>query len=332
MADSWIRMRGSLVTNPKVLAMARVLLADPDFLDWYGNESVTLGSSRAVTLRHVTVVTRVTVGALTPLWSMVNECAAIDGIVRGATLFEVDGMAGVPGFGKAMVSVGWLEVLADGVHFPNFCEHNTVTESRSTAAKTPAQRSKEYRERQKENVTEYERDGVTEKRDASRDAVTTEKRREEKSNNPSSLRSEGDAAVAPTPAPAKPERKKRQDTTLADFLSNCREQGVKPVPEDHAIRRWAAEAGMSDEMLQIAWLAFRERYTDDANYAGKRYKDWAAHFANSVKDNWFSLWFASGADGVQWSSKGLMRKQALDAARASKEQQQREQEGSHAPG
>ncbi len=83
-------------------------------------------------------------------------------------------------------------------------------------------------------------------------------------------------------------------------------------------------------MLQIAWLAFRERYTDDANHVGKRYKDWAATFANSVKDNWFGLWFASDAEGAQWSSKGVLRKQALDAARAAKDLQ-RDQEGSHAP-
>ena len=164
-------------------------------------------------------------------------------------------------------------------------------------------------------------------------AADTDTETEKKRDTSSSLRSEeGSAADATTPnspPPAKPKREKRQDTTLADFLAACRERGVKPVPDDHAIRRWAAEAGVTDEMLQIAWLAFRERYTDDANYAGKRYKDWAAHFANSVKDNWFSLWFASGGDGVQWSSKGLMRKQALDAARAAKEQQR--EEGDHAP-
>jgi len=206
MAESWIRMRGSLVNNPRVIAMARALLADPDFLEWYGHDGVTPESSRSVTMRHVTVVTRVTVGALTSLWSMVNECAARDGVVTRVTLFEVDGMAGVPGIGKAMVTVGWLQELPDGVCFPNFSEHNTVTESRSTGAKTAAQRSREYRNRNKDSVTtsdtessrDASRDGVTENRDASRDAVTTEKSREEKSNT-SSLRSEdGHADAGPS--------------------------------------------------------------------------------------------------------------------------------------
>lgn len=331
MAESWIRMRGSLPTNPRVIAMARALLADPDFLDWYGHTDVTTESSRAVTLRHVTVVTRVTVGALVPLWAMVNECAAEDGVLHKTTLFEVDAMAGVPGFGHAMETVGWLVETEDGVCFPNFHEHNTVKESRSTKAKTQAERAKEYRERLKaESATSSQapsRDAVTEKRDASRDGVTTDKRREEKSNNPSSLRSEG-GVDAPPPPPAPAKRTARELITLATYLANCREQQVKAVPDDHAIRAWAADASITDEMLQIAWVAFKERYTEDPQYRGKKYKDWAATFANSVKDSWFGLWHVSPENGVQWSSKGLQRKQVLETRQAQRQQQE---EVSHAP-
>lgn len=203
MAESWIRMRGSLPTNPRVIAMARALLADSDFLDWYGHGDVTSDTSRNVTLRHVTVVTRVTVGALVPLWAMVNECAAEDGILRDATLFEVDAMAGVPGFGKAMASVGWLVEDADcGVRFPNFHEHNTVKESRSTGAKTPAQRKAEERARKRQlelvGMPEKSRDSVTAKRDMSRDSVTTDKRREEKNIEPPSGVQGGDAPPSPS--------------------------------------------------------------------------------------------------------------------------------------
>lgn len=208
MAESWIRMRGSLPTNPRVIAMARALLTDPDFLDWYGHTDVTPESSRVVTLRHVTVVTRVTVGALVPLWAMVNECAAEDGILHKTTLFEVDAMAGVPGFGQAMQTVGWLFETEDGICFPNFHEHNTVKESRSTGAKTQAERAKEYRDRQKTEGSapsrNSSRDGVTEKRDASRDTVTTEKRREEKKENIDTSNSLFAGQPAETKAAAKP--------------------------------------------------------------------------------------------------------------------------------
>lgn len=154
-----------------------------------------------------------------------------------------------------------------------------------------------------------------------------EQEQEQEQDSPS-LRSGEAGAGAPQPTPAPAKRSKREESTLANFLANCREQHVKPVPDDHAIRTWAADAGITDEMLQIAWVAFKERYTEDAQYKGKRYKDWAGTFANSVKDSWFGLWFASEAGGVQWSSKGLQRKQVLDARHA---QRQQPEEGSHAP-
>lgn len=145
---------------------------------------------------------------------------------------------------------------------------------------------------------------------------------QEQEQDSPSLRSGEAGAAAPPPPPAPAKRSKREESTLANFLATCREQHVKPVPDDHAIRTWAADAGITEEMLQIAWVAFKERYTEDPKYRAKRYKDWAATFANSVKDSWFGLWFASEAGGVQWSSKGLQRKQVLDARQAQRQQQE----------
>jgi hypothetical protein len=218
MAESWIRMRGSLVTNPKVIKMARVLLTDPEFLAWFANDGITLDPSHSVTRRHVSVVTRITVGALTPLWAMVNECAARDGILRDATLFEVDEMAGVPGFGRAMKAVGWLIELPDldGVEFPNFIEHNTVKESRSTGAKTDAERAKEYRERKKNGGSSDVTNGVTKNCDASRDTVTTEKRREEKNKEEPPTGVSG--GTPPNPGSTDSGKPSPQPVVLPDWL------------------------------------------------------------------------------------------------------------------
>lgn len=152
---------------------------------------------------------------------------------------------------------------------------------------------------------------------------------EQEQEYPSSLRSEGERADATPPPPApkspKPKREKREDCTLATFLANCKAQGVKPVPDDHAIRRWSADAGITDEMLQIAWIAFRERYTEDEQYRKKRYRDWAGTFSNSVKGRWFGLWMVSGDGSLQWTSAGLQRKRVLDA------RQTASREGEHEP-
>lgn len=125
-----------------------------------------------------------------------------------------------------------------------------------------------------------------------------------------SLRSGDGAAQAPRRSSSRP---KREDTTLAVYLDQCKQQRVKPVPDDHFIRQWCVDAGISVEMLQVAWVVFREKYTGDEKLKGKRYKDWPGHFANAVKDRWHQLWFIDAEGKPQWTSTGLQRKQVLDA-------------------
>lgn len=259
MAESWIKMRGSLLTNPKVVKMARLLLVDPEFLEWYGNDAVTSDTSHAVTRRHVEIVTRIVVGALTPLWSQVNECADSDFILPDASLFEVEAMAGVPGFGRAMETVKWLRVLPDagGVEFPNFTEHNTVGKERSTSAKTGAERSKNYRERKRLESQNPVTNADTEKRDASRDTVTTEKRRVEKKRKGAKAPMSADNLptwmtglvslyheVLPE-LPGVRVMDKGRDQALRDFrdwvLTSKRQDGTPRATNDTEVLDWARE-------------------------------------------------------------------------------------------
>lgn len=122
------------------------------------------------------------------------------------------------------------------------------------------------------------------------------------------------AETAPTPSAEKQDKAK----TLTAYLEGCKAAKTKPIPDGHSLRTWAAEAGITAEMLQIAWVQFRERYTEAEKGKGKRYKDWPGHFATAIKNNWFKLWFA-GDSGMQWSSNGLTHKTVLDARMAQKE-------------
>lgn len=119
-------------------------------------------------------------------------------------------------------------------------------------------------------------------------------------------------AVRATASPPRPVRPKREEVTLTTYLETCKAANAKPIPDGHSLRTWAAEAGITAEMLQIAWVQFRERYTEGEKYKGKRYRDWPAHFATAIKANWFKLWF-SGDGGMQWTSNGLTHKTVLDA-------------------
>jgi len=116
-----------------------------------------------------------------------------------------------------------------------------------------------------------------------------------------------------------PSRPKSESITLTAYLANCKAAGQKPVPDGHAIRRWCADAGIVPEMLQIAWVLFRDRYTEGEKGKLKRYKDWPGHFATAVKDNWAGLWFMGDNGKPAWTSKGLTHKAVLDARLGQKE-------------
>ncbi len=132
---------------------------------------------------------------------------------------------------------------------------------------------------------------------------------EQEQEKSSSLRSE-DSAAKPQRTSSRP---KREEVTLAKYLEACKQAGVKSVPDDHPIRAWCADAGIAPEMQQVAWVVFREKYTTDEKLKGRRYRAWADHFANSVKDRWYQLWFIGDDGRPAWTSTGLQRKAVLDA-------------------
>lgn len=129
-----------------------------------------------------------------------------------------------------------------------------------------------------------------------------------------SLRSGDTAAKSPRVSG----RSKLETRTLTQFLEACKAQGVKPVPLDAAVRSYCRDAGISDEMLQIAWLVFKDRHLNADK--DKRYKDWGKTFANSVKDRWYKLWFDDSGE-VKWTSTGLQEKRVIETRLAEQRQQ-----------
>ena len=100
--------------------------------------------------------------------------------------------------------------------------------------------------------------------------------------------------------------------TLKTYLAECKEAGVKAVPDDHYIRKYMEDVGISDEMAQLAWARFREEHTTGTR-KDKKYKDWAGAFANSVKDRWYRLWMVNAGGEAVWTTEGLQTKRAMEA-------------------
>lgn len=165
-------MRTSLLTNPKVNGIARELENSSE-VSQVLSTGYSGGMNEIVTrnvMRHVTV------SSLLVIWGAANEHTR-DGEFANADLSDIDDMVGIPGFGAAMESVGWLVYDSErkAIALPNFTEYNTSGSERSAGAKTAAQRQKEYRERKKAQEDELQSD-VT--RDVTRNR-REEKRREE---------------------------------------------------------------------------------------------------------------------------------------------------------
>ena len=169
MAGDWIRIRRGIRQWPKTVAIARHLAANRDFVDWWSAPSrqhCVTNVTENVTNVTFENVTRVTACALVELWFAVNDVIGEDCWVPYMALSDIDDIVGVPGFGEAMLEVGWV-VLHDekGLIFPNFSEHNVPHKMRSEP-KSAADRARQYRARKR----------VTARHETSR---REEKRREE---------------------------------------------------------------------------------------------------------------------------------------------------------
>lgn len=174
MAGDWIKMRGALCTNPKVLMIADILGASTDV----GRRLSTGFNGSLSEIVTSDVMRDVTLAGLLRVWCATNEHTE-DGVWRSSTLRVIDQAAGIPGFGEAMAAAGWAiyDAEAGTVTMPNFLENNAP--AKNNARSTAAERQARYRDKKKSC------DGT---RDVTRDvtqAVTSnareEKRREEDS-------------------------------------------------------------------------------------------------------------------------------------------------------
>jgi len=165
MAGDWIKMRGALYDHPKVIAIARALHENKEFRSWLmpggsgqmNGQIVSHGALRGVTT-----------GLLLKVWSAAREHGKFDGddlVLAHSRIADLDEMAGAPGVGEAMKTVGWA-LEKKGVILRNFKQFNVPM--------TDAERQRAFRERRGESSA----NGVTPTSRKHRDIGVT---REEKS-------------------------------------------------------------------------------------------------------------------------------------------------------
>lgn len=101
MAGDWIKMRGNLWDDPRVVKVCD--------LTGQGEAAV--------------------IGALYWLWATADQHTE-DGILPGLTGRSIDRKTGLQGFADALVQIGWLSDHPEGVRIINFEEHNGASAKR----------------------------------------------------------------------------------------------------------------------------------------------------------------------------------------------------------
>lgn len=81
--------------------------------------------------------------------------------------------------------------------------------------------------------------------------------------------------------------------TLQGYIDRRKAEGQKPIPKDHSVFAYAADAGIPQEFLTLAWCEFKSRYTTSPDDK-KRYRDWPGVFLKAVKGNWLKVWYLEG--------------------------------------
>lgn len=269
MAGDWIKMRTSLLTNPKVNGIAKIL-EDSRFVASALSTGFG-GKMHEIVTRNV--MRHVTVSSLLVIWGAANEHTR-DGVFNNSDLEDLDDMTGIPGFGEALESVGWAVYNEENntVTLPNFNEYNTSGAERSASSKTAAQRQKEYRERkllQQSDVTRDVTSDVTSNR-------REEKRREEKKED-----------ITETVPVSKSQ-------TFESWIKTI-PVGADAIPQDHHVFTYADSVSLPREYLALQWAYFEKYYTT-GNGKAKKYKSWPDHFRTAVESGYGKLW-GIGTDG-----------------------------------
>jgi uncharacterized protein YdaU (DUF1376 family) len=137
----------------------------------------------------------------------------------------------------------------------------------------------------------------------------------------------------PTPSPISPSlrsgegakraaRPKKNVVTLSGYLATCKAEGRKPLPPDHAVRGYCTDAGITDEMLQVAWIVFKDRHLNGQK--DKTYADWPATFSNSVKSRWYSLWMPNSEGSAEWTATGIQERRVIETRTKPQQEQTHE--------
>lgn len=248
MAGDWIKMRGNLWDDPRVSGIC-------DLID---------ATEASV------------IGGLYWLWSTADQHTE-DGILPGLTLRSIDRKTALPGFGSALVDIGWVETSEDGITIVRFDEHN------GTSAKRRCMEAQRKANSRKLSANDAD---TTETADAEtrKGCVAREREREDISTT-----DVVDKPHAKRASLAKPDDV--SETVWADFLATRKaKRSLLTETALQGIRREADKIGFSlEEALQMScargWQSFKADWVKHSGQANKSSGAMASYGTIFTKQN-----------------------------------------------
>lgn len=95
-------------------------------------------------------------------------------------------------------------------------------------------------------------------------------------------------------------------------MADCRTSGAKAIPDDDQIFKYAETIGLQTAMLEASWSEFKASHIDKP----KTYADWRAAFRNSVRGNWYRIWFLTDGEAAKWTTQGEQARRAVGSLEA----------------
>jgi len=308
MANDWLRLWHDMPNDPKWRTIARNS-GQPITLVISVYIHLLVDASRNVTRGHVDV-------------TLEDIASALD-VTESEVTAVIDAMNG--------------RVIEDG-YLTGWEKRQPKKEdagSPESGAKSASERKREQRERDKLNAGNAD---VTRCHDVSRnvtldtdtDTDTDNKKINKKNPQPDGSGPLGDLEIqsqpkqaaslppagevvylasADRPTKAPPDKPSRGKTTFAAWLEKTRLAGEKPVSPEDPIFGYAERIGLTEDMLRAQWVEFKTRYLKNE----KKYVDWRTVFANSVRSNWFKLWFCDDSGQYRLTTVGIMAMRNVDA-------------------
>lgn len=126
---------------------------------------------------------------------------------------------------------------------------------------------------------------------------------------------QGELTNTPIPPGGGSSSPKTRATAIAlqTFLDECAAKGERPLRDYTPLWEYAKAAGLSLDLVALAWIEFRRRFGPGGTKEARRQKNWRQTFRNYVENNYLKLWFVDGNGEYVLTTQGQQARKTYES-------------------